>query len=78
MYFMMKVRPYHAHPNCKHSRMPCRACIKLPLGVNGIDASIDTQILKPPHILLVELAALDNGRKPNIGSLNKDRGDIFS
>ena len=24
------------------------------------------------------MAALENGRKPDIGTLNKDRGDIFS
>ena len=56
--------------------MACRACIKLPLDVDGIDAIIDTQMLKI-HILLVNLAALDNGRKPDIGTLKKDRCDIF-
>ena len=54
------------------------ACVKLPLYLDGMDASIDTQILKTPHHLLVYLAALENGRKTDIGTLKKDRGDIFS
>ena len=58
--------------------MTCRACIKLPLDVDGIDASIDTHMLEIPHILLFHSAALDNGRKLDIGTLKKDRGDIFS
>ena len=76
--FMMTVHPYQADPNFDYSCMTCRACVQLPLDVDGIDASIDTQILKPPHILLVHLAALDNDRKPGIGALKKDRGEIFS
>ena len=58
--------------------MTCRACIKLQLNVDGIDASIDTKMLKNSHILLFQLVALDNFRKPDIGTLNKDRGGIFS
>ena len=46
--------------------------------VNGIDTIIDTQVLKFTHILLVHLATLDNGRNPDIGTLKKDRGEIFS
>ena len=57
--------------------MTCRDCIKLPLDVDGIYASIDTQILKSPHNILVHLADLDYGRKPDIGTLKKFRGDIF-
>ena len=53
-------------------------CVKLPLYVYGIDDSIETKILKTPHILLVHLAALESGRNTDIGTLNKDRGDIFS
>ena len=34
-------------------------------------------MLENPHIIIVHLAALDNGRKPDIGTLKKDRGDIF-
>ena len=34
--------------------------------------------LNAPHILLFHLAALDNVRNPYIGTLNKERGDIFS
>ena len=74
----MTVHPDQADPNCKHGRMTSRACFQLPLGVDGIDASIDTQILKTPHDLLVHLSELDNGRKSDIGTLKKDRGDIFS
>ena len=57
--------------------MSCRDCIKLPLDVYGIDAIIDTKILKPPHDILVHLAALDHRRNPDIGSLKKDGGDIL-
>ena len=78
LYFMMTVHTDQADPKCNHSCMTCRACIKLPLYVDGIDSSIDTQILEKYHILLVHLAALDNGRNPDIGTLKKDRGDIFS
>ena len=58
--------------------MTCRACIQLPLYVDGIDTRIDIQILKPPHIILVHLAALDNEINTGIETLKKDRGDIFS
>ena len=58
--------------------MFCRAFVKLPLYLDGIYDSIDTKILKPPHILLVHLEYLYNGRKQDIGTLNKERGDIFS
>ena len=57
--------------------MNCRACIKIPLDVYGIDASIDTQMMNTPHDILVQLAALDNGRMIDIGTLKKDKGDIF-
>ena len=43
--FMMTVHPYQSNPNCKHSRMNCRACVQLSLYVYGIDDSIDTQML---------------------------------
>ena len=65
-------------PNCNYSCMNCRSCVQIPLYLDGIDASIDTQMLKSPHILLVHFAALDNGRKSDIGTLKKYRGDIFS
>ena len=48
------------------------------MDVDGIYASIDTHMLNPTRILLVNLADLDNGRKPDIGTPKKDRGDIFS
>ena len=56
--------------------MTCRACIKLPLDVYGIDASIDSNMQKTPF-LSIHLAPWANGRKPDIGTLKKDRGDIF-
>ena len=73
----MTVHPDQDDPNCNHSRMSCSICIQLPLDVYVIDARIDTEIIKT-HIILVHLDDLDNGRKPYIGTLKKDRGDIFS
>ena len=58
--------------------MTCRACVQLPLYVDGIYNSIDTQTMKIPHILLDQLAALDDEKNPYIGTLKKYRGDIFS
>ena len=43
-----------------------------------IGTSIDNQILKIPHDILVRLTSLGNGRKTDICTLNKDRVDIFS
>ena len=54
--------------------MVCRSYVQLPIDLDGIDASIDTQILKSPHTLLVQLADLENGRNPDIGTLKKERG----
>ena len=75
---MITVHPYQADTNCKHISMTCRACVKLPLDVDGIDARIDTQMMKPLHILLIYLGALENERNPNMGTINEDKGDIFS
>ena len=55
--FMITAHPDQASPNCKHSRMNCRACVQLPIYVNGIDASIDTQILKNYLFFLFHLVA---------------------
>ena len=44
--FIMRVHPDQADPNCNCSHMACRACVQLPLDVDGIYSSIDTQILK--------------------------------
>ena len=57
--------------------MTCRACVQLPLYLDGIDAIIDTQMIKPLQMILVHLAALENGRKPYIDTPKKYRGDIF-
>ena len=75
---MMTVHTDQADPKCKHSHMTCRVCFQLPLDVYGVDASIDTQIIKNSHIILVHLVDLDNERKPYIGTGKKERGEIFS
>ena len=74
----MTVHPDQAGPNCNYSHMTCRDCVKLPLYVDGIYSIIDTQMLITPRDLLVHLAALDNRRNPDIGTLKKNRGGIFS
>ena len=58
--------------------MDCRACVQIPLDLYGLDSSIDTQMLKTPHDLLVHLEALGNGINPDIGKLKKNMRDIFS
>ena len=75
---MMSVHPDQANPNYNYRRMTCRACIQPPLDVYGIDASINTHMLLKTHTLIVHFTALDNEIKPDIGTLKKDRGDIFS
>ena len=49
----------------------CRDRVQLTLDVYGIYARIDTQILKKPHIIIVHLEDLENGRKLDIGILKK-------
>ena len=78
MSFVMTVQPDQDDPDCNYSRMNCRACVQRSLYVDGTDASSYTKIIKKSHDLLVHLAALDNGRNPDIGTLKKYRGDIFS
>ena len=75
---MITVHPYQADPKCKHSHMTCRACVQLPLDVDGIDAIINNQTMKSPHDILVHLAYLDSGINPEVGTLKKEKGDIFS
>ena len=74
----MMVHPYQVDPNFNNSFMDCRSFVQLPLYVEGIDSSINTNIMKNPHILLFHLAALENGRKPYIGTIKKKLGEIFS
>ena len=57
--------------------MNCRDRVKPPLYVDRIDYIIDTQILKTPNILLFNWLGLDNGIKPDINTLKKERGEIF-
>ena len=75
---MIMVHPEQDDPNCKHGCMTCRSCIQLPLYLNWVDDSINTQTLETSHDLLSHLAALDNGRNPEIGTLKKEKGDISS
>ena len=75
--FIMMVHPYHDDPKSNHSHITCRKFFQIPLDVDGIDASINNQMLENPRIILVHLAALDNGINTYIGTLNKDRGEIF-
>ena len=58
--------------------MTCRDCVKLTIYADGIDTRIYTQILNPPHDMLVHLADLDYERNKDIGTLKKERRDIFS
>ena len=78
LYFVMTVHPDQNDPYWNYIPMTCIACIQLTLDVGGIYSSIDTKIMVKPHILIVHLAALDNEGNPDINTLNKDRGDIFS
>ena len=57
--------------------MTFKACVKLSLYAYGIDAIINSQILNRSQELLVHLESLENVRKPEIDTLNKNRGDIF-
>ena len=74
----MTVYPDQADPKLKHSCMTYRVCVQLPIYVDGIDAIINTQMLKTPHDLLLHLMDLGNRRKLYIGILNKEGGDIIS
>ena len=58
--------------------MTCRSYVLLPLDLDGVYSSIDNQMLKTPHYLIVHLVALDNVIKPDIGPLKKDKSGIFS
>ena len=44
--FMMTVQPDQDDPDCKYSRMTCRACVQLSLDVDGIYASIYNKMQK--------------------------------
>ena len=69
--FMMTSHPHQADLNSKKSNITFRACVQIPLDVDGIDAIIDTQMLKYPYIILLHLEALDNGKNLDIGTLKK-------
>ena len=73
---MMTVRPDLDDPKFKHRRMTCRAFVQLPIYADGVDAIIDTQILKTSCDILFRLVTLDYGRKTFIGTLKKEMGGI--
>ena len=58
--------------------MTCRAYVQLPLDLDGIDTRINNQIMENPHDLLFHLSDLDNVRNPDIGTLKREKGNIFS
>ena len=57
--------------------MDCRTRLQLLLDINEIYTSIDAQVIKTPHVILVHMADLDNERNPDIGTLKKDMEEIF-
>ena len=54
------------------------ACVQFPIDANGIDSSIYIEILETHHGVLFHLAHLDSLVNTVIGTLKKERGDIFS
>ena len=74
---MISIHPEQADPKYNHNSITCRDCVQLQLYVDDTDASIDTQMIKPLNNMLVHLSDLDYGIIPDIGTLNKERGDIF-
>ena len=65
--FIMMVHPDQADPKCNHSHITCRTCVQLLLYVDEIT-----------HRMLGHLTDLEYGRNPDIATLKKYRGDIFS
>ena len=51
--------------------MACRYCVQIRIYLDGIDAIVDTQMLKTPDDLLVYLSHLENGKSPDIETLKK-------
>ena len=58
--------------------MTHRNYVKLPLDENKIDTINNSLMLNLPNDILVHLEALENWGKPEIVTLKKDRGDVFS
>ena len=61
-----------------HISMTCREFVQLQLYAYGIDASIDNQMTRKLHAILVHFSALYYGRKPYIDTLKKYMGGIFT
>ena len=58
---MMTAHLDQSDTNWKHIHMPCMDCVKLTPYLDGIDTSIDTQMMKTLNILLTHLEYLYNG-----------------
>ena len=54
----MTINSYQDDPNYKHSCITCRACVQILIDVYAIDNSINTQMLKTPNDLPVQLVDL--------------------
>ena len=75
--YTMTAHPDQADPKFKHNPMTLRECAQFQLYADGIDAIIDNKMLKTLHIIIFHLAALENGRNPDISTLKEDRGELF-
>ena len=51
--FIMNILPDQADTKYKHNHLICKVCVHIPLYVGGIDASIDTQMLKNLTIFIL-------------------------
>ena len=77
-YFIVMFFPYQDDPKCEYSCVTYRAYVQSPLDTNGINASIYNQMLNNANVILVHLLALGYGRKPDICTLKKYKGCVFS
>ena len=67
----MMVHPDQANPKYKYSWTKFRSCVKLTIGLDGINDRIDTKMMKNPDNLQGHLEYLDYDRKTYIGTLKK-------
>ena len=66
LFFTITVYLYKSISKRTYRRMPSRDRVKLPLYIDGIYARIETNILKNSLDILVQLACLESGQKPDI------------
>ena len=78
LYFIIMVSPDQEYPKNKYIHMYGRKYLQPPLYTVGIDDIINNQIINTHHEILVHLADLSKKRKPEIGNIKKERGDVFS